>query len=41
MCHLNDDRNTINCGFVLATVRQVLQEWPKHSQFPSLYQLNR
>lgn len=41
MCHLNDDRNTINYGFVLTTVKELLQEWPKYSQFASLAQLNQ
>jgi hypothetical protein len=41
MCHLNDDRNTINCGFVLTAVKELLQEWPRHSQSASLAQLNQ
>ncbi len=41
MCHLNDDRNTINCGFVLNTIKELLQEWPKYNHFSALSQLNQ
>jgi hypothetical protein len=41
MCHLNDDRNTINCGLVLDAVATLLREWPKYAHFPALYELNR
>jgi hypothetical protein len=41
MCHLNDDRNPINCGFTLPALQELLREWPKYSQFSSLYRLNR
>jgi hypothetical protein len=41
MNHLNDDKNIINLGYHLSTVAEFLKEWPKHSSFASLYQLNK